>query len=189
MNKENYRKINEPINSTLYSVQNKEYKWGVVDENDKVIVEFGKYDWIDGFQNGLAKVIGRHDTTSPQSQLIDLETGKILPDRVEQGVINESGEEVIEMTDGYIIWKFYGKDYPSIVAVKDDIQNKFTFEELNPILGGDRLDVKIRNNYDDEYDDTPSYHELMRDSWDAMTDGMYGDTPEGFDGDFDFLGR
>ena len=29
----------------------------------------------------------------------------------------------------------------------------------------------------------------MRDSWDAMTDGMYGDMPDGFDGDFDFLGR
>ncbi len=29
----------------------------------------------------------------------------------------------------------------------------------------------------------------MRDSWDAMTDGMYGDMTEGFDGDYDFLGR
>ena len=31
-------------------------------------------------------------------------------------------------------------------------------------------------------------HDHMRDSWDAMTDGMYGDMPGGFDGDFDFLG-
>jgi hypothetical protein len=28
----------------------------------------------------------------------------------------------------------------------------------------------------------------MRDSWDAMTDGMYGDMPDGFDGDYSFLG-
>ena len=35
-------------------------------------------------------------------------------------------------------------------------------------------------------DDDSDY---MRDSWDAMTDGMYGDMPDGFDGDFDFLGR
>ena len=188
MNKDNYRKINDPINSDFYSVQNKEYKWGVVDENDKVIVEFGKYSWIDGFHNGLAKVIGHNDTTSPQSQLIDLETGKILPDRVEQGVINEAGEEVIEMKDGYIIWKFYGKDYPTIKAEKDDIQIKFTFQELNPNLEEDKQDVKIPHYYDDDYDDTPSYRELMRDSWDAMTDGQYGDMPDGFDGDFDFLG-
>lgn len=34
------------------------------------------------------------------------------------------------------------------------------------------------------------YHdEYEHDSWDAMTDGMYGDMPEGFDGDYDFLGQ
>ena len=40
---------------------------------------------------------------------------------------------------------------------------------------------------DGYYDDDD--HDYMRDSWDAMTDGMYGDMPDGFDGDFDFLGR
>lgn len=35
------------------------------------------------------------------------------------------------------------------------------------------------------YDD---YDELMRDTWFAMTGGMYGDMPKGFDGDFDWLG-
>lgn len=39
-------------------------------------------------------------------------------------------------------------------------------------------------NYD--YYDEPDY---ARDSWDAMTDGMYGDMPDDFDGDYDFLGR
>ena len=34
------------------------------------------------------------------------------------------------------------------------------------------------------YDD----YDYMADTWDTMTDGMYGDMPEGFDGDFDFLG-
>ena len=35
-----------------------------------------------------------------------------------------------------------------------------------------------------KYDD----YDYMADTWDAMTDGMYGDMPVGFDGDFDFLG-
>ncbi len=41
--------------------------------------------------------------------------------------------------------------------------------------------------HDSGYDNDS--HDYMRDSWDAMTDGMYGDMPDGFDGDFDFLGR
>lgn len=37
-------------------------------------------------------------------------------------------------------------------------------------------------SYDTSYD----YEE---DTWDAMTDGMYGDTPENFDGDYSFMGE
>lgn len=32
------------------------------------------------------------------------------------------------------------------------------------------------------------YIDYLGDTWDAMTDGMYGDMPDGFDGDYDFLG-
>ncbi len=35
--------------------------------------------------------------------------------------------------------------------------------------------------YDDDYD-------YEADTWDAMTDGMYGDMPEDFNGDYSFLG-
>ena len=31
-------------------------------------------------------------------------------------------------------------------------------------------------------------YDYIEDNWDAMTDGMYGDMPDGFSGDFDFLG-
>lgn len=40
---------------------------------------------------------------------------------------------------------------------------------------------------DDGYPD--DQRDYMRDTWDAMTDGMYGDMPDGFDGDFSFLGK
>ena len=39
------------------------------------------------------------------------------------------------------------------------------------------LQTQVRNNYG-----------WRQDTWDAMTDGMYGDMPDGFDGDFDYLG-
>lgn len=47
---------------------------------------------------------------------------------------------------------------------------------------------KLKNMYEDYSEDGPSYREMMEDTWDAMTDGQFGDMPEGFDGDFDFLG-
>ena len=42
-------------------------------------------------------------------------------------------------------------------------------------------DFYEHNSYDDDYD-------YRRESWDAMTDGQYGDMPDGFDGDYSFLG-
>ena len=29
---------------------------------------------------------------------------------------------------------------------------------------------------------------IVQDNWDAMTDGQYGDMPDGFDGDYEFMG-
>lgn len=49
-------------------------------------------------------------------------------------------------------------------------------------------DYRIGNDDSEPgYDDDD--RDYMRDTWDAMTDGMYGDMPDGFDGDFDFSGR
>lgn len=48
--------------------------------------------------------------------------------------------------------------------------------------------INSEYSYDSDYDyyDEPDY---ARDTWDAMTDGMYGDMPDDFDGDYSFLGR
>ena len=47
--------------------------------------------------------------------------------------------------------------------------------------------MKEKDNSDD-YGDSDDYN-YARDSWDAMTDGMYGDMPDGFDGDYSFMGH
>ncbi len=43
-------------------------------------------------------------------------------------------------------------------------------------------------DYSEDHDDYEST-DYARDTWDAMTDGMYGDMPDGFDGDYGFMGR
>lgn len=183
-----YRRIIEPINSKLMVVQNSDYKWGVIDESGNVIVPFGKYAWIDGFQNGLAKVIGHNDNTSPNivgtfDDNWNFVEAKDMQKHYEQGIINESGEEVLSLE--YNVWKFYGKDFPTIKYFKEDKVHTVSFESLNPNLGDED------DNFCDECDfDSEDYrdNDYMRDSWDAMTDGQYGDMPDGFDGDYDFLG-
>ena len=38
-------------------VERYDYKWGVIDSKGNIVVPFGKYDWIDGFDSGLCRVI------------------------------------------------------------------------------------------------------------------------------------
>lgn len=200
MNEANYRKVLQPINSSLYTVQNEQWKWGVVDEDENIIVPFGKYAWIDGFQNGLAKVIGHDDNTSPNHLNIDLENigswddnddnnaNSTFEPRAEQGIIDEDGTEVLPLE--YTVWKFYGKTFPNIKAFKNEIEYKFSYAELKSGSINDNDDDDDDDYYDDDFrnysDD--SDHDYLGDSWDAMTDGQYGDMPEGFDGDYSFLG-
>ena len=183
-----YRQTKSPINSTLTVVQDKERRWGVIDAKGNIVVEFGKYTWIDGFQNGLAKVIGFDDTTGPNIIAVwnknnEYKVGSEIERIARQGIINESGEEVLPLE--YTVWKFYGKDYPTIKYFNGNNAYSVSFESLNPALKTDsRNEIRHYNHcYYDYYD-----NDYMSDTWDAMTDGMYGDMPEGFDGDFDFLG-
>ena len=43
-------------NKELYTVQNTESQYGVLRIDGSVVVPFGKYNWIDGFDKGLARV-------------------------------------------------------------------------------------------------------------------------------------
>ena len=59
------------------------HQWGVIDNNGNIIVPFGKYDWIDCFDQGLARV----NIRMPQE-------GNRYATVKKWGIINERGEEV-----------------------------------------------------------------------------------------------
>ena len=139
MDDKQYRRTKPPINSRITVVQNSDYKWGAIDEQGNVVVPFGKYAWIDGFQNGLAKVIGYNDSMSPN---IDLRIswgadGSMADDApvAAQGI-----DEVLPLE--YNIWKFYGKDYPTIKYFKGEEEHTATFQSLNPSLATEKKNNK-----------------------------------------------
>jgi len=160
----NYLIITPPINSRLYSVKRCDNKWGVVDNGNNVIVPFGKYRWIGGFQNGFAKVISHKDTSSSKNVIRTL----TLPEKpvlnlAKQGIINELGEEVVPLE--YNVWKFYGKDFPSIVIETNaGNKHKIPYNRLknNPLSVIARLQSMNKAEIVKECNDTygQNYHEF-----------------------------
>ena len=60
MEKSKYIKVANYGNVSV--VQNSIYQWGVIDREGNTIVPFGKYEWIDGFDSGLARVRSKGNT-------------------------------------------------------------------------------------------------------------------------------
>lgn len=85
-------------NEILFTVESAvDYKWGVLNVEREIVVPFGKYTWIDGFDNGVARVI---------------KDGK-------WGLIDECGNEVLPIEYDNI-WNFYGKKRDNTLAFKEN---------------------------------------------------------------------
>ena len=82
----------------------------------------------------------------------------------------------------YKIGKEKGFDVSERIAEIERIR----IAEIERII--EEEEAKQRRNYhEDYYDYDDDYHDYGRDTWDALTDGMYGDYP-GPGVDYDFLG-
>lgn len=146
-------------NKNLYTVQNNHFEYAVLNIDGTEVVPFGKYNWIDGFDNGLARVrIG--NVTNGQK-----ENGN------KWGLINENGKEVLPLENDDI-WPFYGKKRVTTKVVKDNVAQNVV---LSDILGKDEAqeyDCSSNNYYDDDYG--TSYGEYA---------GTYAQDVEGYSDD------
>lgn len=131
-------------------VRNRNYQYGVTDFWGNVIVPFGKYAWIDGFDQGLARVRTYGRSLSPDNVLSFCSAKQIfITDRAEierliredyknhpevfqkWGIIDENGKEVLP-AEYDNIWNFLGKGRYSTNAVKDEVTTEVYFNDLNP---------------------------------------------------------
>lgn len=173
-------------------------EYGVTDLEGNIIVPFGKYAWIDGFEQGLARVHGYGLTktknwvwanyTEPffmfddNNNLVDNPNWKSDEQEVSSkwGIINEKGEEVLPMEYDNI-WKFYGKNRFSTRVEKDGKSRQIYFHDLNPNLpkrGIAQVESSRRyNNYGSNYGEyAGSYaQDVMGYSDDVINDAFEGD--------------
>lgn len=164
-----YRQIKSSHNKfndlDIHVVQNQDYEWGVLNNEGFVIVPFGKYGWIDTFDNGLCRVRSHgqirnshkvlaivqdshHVITDKQEiQKINDEDFKLHPERYAKwGIINEGGKEVLPVEYDEI-WSFVGKNRNSTKVVKNGQTTEVFFHELNPIVLPHKKQLNSRNNY------------------------------------------
>lgn len=102
-----YESIAKPIWSNRYTLRSNSKGYAVIDYKGNIIVPFGKYDYIDGFDSGLARI--KSGKTS---------NGLINSDPM-WGIIDENGNENLKLEFANI-WNFYGKDRIFTKVIKPD---------------------------------------------------------------------
>lgn len=166
-------------------VQHSDYEWGVIDIKGKVIVPFGKYGWIDGFDQGLARVrthkhSGRVGNTiaiglwglsdsviegkENIQSFLDNDRTKNPENYAKWGIINEEGEEVLPLIYDDI-WNFLGKDrYSTRVELNGEYKEVY-FHDLNPSL-------PVRG-IEDHYSSTSDYDDYSGNNFDINGEGYF----------------
>ncbi len=187
------------VSGNIAVVRNNDHKWGIVSIDGNVIVPFGKYDWIDEFDSGLARVRTKGEISYSKNILgiITVDGNSITstenireyknkerqehPERYAKwGIINEKGEEVLplEYDD---IWGWCGKNRYSTKVIKSGVSEDVFFHDLNPSLpirgmrGQSRPNTRrVERDYfsiDDCFDNEGNFDQERLD--DAIMDGLY----------------
>lgn len=159
-------------NKKIYTVQNNLFEYAVLNIDGTEVVPFGKYNWIDGFDNGLARVrIG--NVTNGQK-----ENGN------KWGLINENGKEVLPLEYDNI-WNFYDKKRVTTKVVKGNVAHDVILSEL---LDMDKTQEKDNHsdNYDVNVDDYGTNFGEYAGSYAQDVEGYSDDViDDAFDGDPD----
>jgi hypothetical protein len=157
--------VSKNSDNILLTVQNKDREYGVINIYGEEIVPFGKYNWIDGYDKGIARVkIGN--------------ASSCLKDNGNKwGLIDEAGNEVLPVEYDEI-WNFYGKNRKTTKIVKDGLVKSIV---LSSLLSNKKEENEPAYDFDDDYcshygDYSGSYaQDVMGYSDDVINDAFDGE--------------
>lgn len=192
----------EYTNGSVTVVKNEKREYGVIDNNDNIVVPFGKYAWIDEFDQGLARVhtVGLTNYTKNIIGVIpDLDTFEEItgqeaiasyynkerkehPERFAKwGIINESGEEVLPL-EYETIWNFKKKNRSSTWVEKEGLGWDVYFSDLKHTT----IDIEDNQNINNEDESYGGHYGEYAGSYAQDVMGYDDDTiNDAFDGDPD----
>ena len=125
----------------------------------------GTYDIIDNARQEVVVYVNKH------SDLMFWHIGHYINEDMGYKQYSAYGSKILATLSQRLTAR-YGKGY-TYTAVTRMMK-----------VGTDGIIIDWKYKEKPYYDNT----DYARDTWDAMTDGQYGDMPEGFDGDYDWLG-
>jgi len=132
-----YESIAMPIFSNRIVLRSYGKGYAVIDFNGNIIVPFGKYNYIDGFDTGVARVKRGKNTNG------------LRESDAKWGIIDENGNEVLEPIYKNI-WNFYNKALQYTRVESDDkiFEFHFSHHQLMPCGCQQEKEAEIKRGMD-----------------------------------------
>ena len=173
-----YEGIAMPIFSNCIVLRSYGKGYAVIDFNGNIIVPFGKYNYIDGFDTGVARVkLGKN-------------TNGLRESDAKWGIIDENGNEVLEPIYKNI-WNFYNKalQYTRVESDEKIFEFHFSNRQLMPNGYQREKDAEIQRGMDN-YRALQEYRESTYEEYNGYyAQDVMGysdqDIDDAFDGDPD----
>lgn len=196
-----YEKVS-PIQNTDYVFLFDKWKVGL-SISGKVVAEI-KYEAITYPVDGVFFAIRRNEENKKMGNIILYYSKNSQIKNIE--VIKEKELDILfkYLLDGelYINKVNYSDNIIRVTINNDTLLDKKKYGEIELTTSSKKtkytknkywyssIDIlKKQQTSNQDYYDNNNDNDYLSDSWDAMTEGNYGDMPDGFDGDFDFLGQ
>lgn len=163
--------------------------WGFINKKGKKIAN--GYENVIGFHEGLGAV-----KRNGKWGYINNDGIIVIPFRFDDAKSFSDGlASVAYKKNGYNNYGFINRhnqtiipfDYKYVEPFEEGLAYVETFFDESGYISKDDIPIDWVSPEDikESYHEEPDYEQ---EAWDAMTDGQYGDMPEGFDGDYDWLG-
>lgn len=169
-----YENITMPIFSNRIVLYSYEQGYAVIDFNGKIIVPFGKYNYIDGYDTGVARIkLGKITNGSQESD-------------AQWGIIDENGNEILKPIYKNI-WNFYNKalQYTRVESDEMIFEFHFTNRQLMPNGYKKEKDSEIQKNTNN-YKSLQEYRESTYNEYSEDIMGYSNqDINDAFEGDPD----
>lgn len=169
-----YENITMPIFSNRIVLYSYEQGYAVIDFNGKIIVPFGKYNYIDGYDTGVARIKSGKITNGFQES------------DAQWGIIDENGNEILKPIYKNI-WNFYNKalQYTRVESDEMIFEFHFTNRQLMPNGYKKEKDSEIQKNTNN-YKSLKEYRESTYNEYSEDIMGYSNqDINDAFEGDPD----
>ena len=139
----------------VFTIKNKQGEYAVINKKGDIIVPFGIYNYIDGFEKGLSRVrkqLPVEGATPPEGSVLQLRLMKS-----KWGVIDDKGNEILPIIFDEV-WKFYNTEQVTTRVILNGISKQIRISAQSMLWLSEKIQEFRQRQEQEQEQDYPDFY-------------------------------